>query len=392
MSRRIEPYWYIIVLILALAGGLYVYHLATGVTPPRAAFSILGVPVYWYGIWIVTGVALGAWVVARLAAERAQRAFESAVPADVRARPLAEAGLPDELVTLLASRRIATLGQLLMPLGLDPRRLGLRKPQVAEVGAALAAAPDVDPGWLSDAPWRRWNPDHVWNALMWILILGLIGARLYHVLTPSPSMAAIGIYSPIDYFRDPMLLLNFRGGGLGIFGGLAGGLLGMIIYTRRARIPLLAWADLAVVGLALGQAIGRWGNFFNQELYGRPTDLPWAVRIDPIYRLPDYAAFERFHPAFLYESLWSLITFLVLYRLARRHSERLLPGELMGLYLIAYAVGRSLLELTRLDSRAIPFFGLETGLAVATAVSIVIALAAAALLVGRRLSRRRVVG
>lgn len=392
MSRRIEPYWYIIVLILALAGGLYVYHLATGVTPPRAAFSILGVPVYWYGIWIVTGVALGAWVVARVAAERAQRAFESAVPADVRARPLAEAGLPDELVTLLASRRIATLGQLLMPLGLDPRRLGLRKPQVAEVGAALAAAPDVDPGWLSDAPWRRWNPDHVWNALMWILILGLIGARLYHVLTPSPSMAAIGIYSPIDYFRDPMLLLNFRGGGLGIFGGLAGGLLGMIIYTRRARIPLLAWADLAVVGLALGQAIGRWGNFFNQELYGRPTDLPWAVRIDPIYRLPDYAAFERFHPAFLYESLWSLITFLVLYRLARRHSERLLPGELMGLYLIAYAVGRSLLELTRLDSRAIPFFGLETGLAVATAVSIVIALAAAALLVGRRLSRRRVVG
>lgn len=389
MSRRIEPYWYVIVLILALAGGLYVYHLATGLTPPRAAFSILGVPVYWYGIWIVTGVALGAWVVARLAAERAQRAFESAVPADVRTRPLSESGLPDELVTLLASRRIATLGQLLMPLGLDPRRLGLRKPQTAEVGAALATAPDINPVWLSDAPWRRWNPDHVWNALMWILILGLIGARLYHVLTPSPSMAAIGIYSPLDYFRDPMLLLNFRGGGLGIFGGLAGGLLGMIIYTRRARIPLLAWADLAVVGLALGQAIGRWGNFFNQELYGRPTDLPWAVHIDPIYRLPDYAAFERFHPAFLYESLWSLITFLVLYRLARRHSERLLPGELMGLYLIAYAVGRSLLELTRLDSRAIPFFGLETGLAVATAVSIAIALAAAALLVGRRLSRRR---
>ncbi|HRO24405.1 MAG TPA: prolipoprotein diacylglyceryl transferase, partial [Promineifilum sp.] len=161
------------------------------------------------------------------------------------------------------------------------------------------------------------------------------------------------------------------------------------IYTRRARIPFLDWADLAVVGLALGQFVGRWGNFFNQELYGRPTNLPWAVHIDPIYRLPDYVSFERFHPAFLYESLWSLATFFVLYRLTRRYSERLLPGEMMGLYLIAYAVGRSLLELVRLDSRVIPFFGVETGLAVATAVSIVIALVSAVMLIGRRWSRRR---
>lgn len=389
MSRRIDPWWYAIALVLLLAGGLYAYHLATGLTPPRAAVTILGFPVYWYGIWIVTGVALGAWVVAGLAAERARRIFETTVPADVIARPLAEAGLPDEVVAVLASRNIGTLGPLLMDVGLDPRRLGLKKAQTAEVVASLAAAPDIDPTWVSDAPWRRWNPEHVWNALIWILILGLIGARLYHVLTPSPSMAALGIYSPLDYFRDPIQLINFRGGGLGIFGGLIGGLLGLIIYTRRARIPFLGWADLAVVGLALGQAVGRWGNFFNQELYGRPTNLPWAVHIDPIYRLPDYVSFERFHPAFLYESLWSLATFFVLYRLTRRYSERMLPGEMMGLYLIAYAVGRSLLELVRLDSRVIPFFGVETGLAVATAVSIVIALASAVMLIGRRWSRRR---
>ena len=389
MSRRIDPWWYAIALVLLLAGGLYAYHLATGLTPPRAAVTILGFPVYWYGIWIVTGVALGAWLVAGLAAERARRIFETTVPADVRARPLAEAGLPDEVVAMLASRNIGALGPLLMDVGLDPRRLGLKKAQTAEVVASLAAAPDIDPTWVSDAPWRRWNPEHVWNALIWILILGLIGARLYHVLTPSPSMAALGIYSPLDYFRDPIQLINFRGGGLGIFGGLIGGLLGLVIYTRRARIPFLGWADLAVVGLALGQAVGRWGNFFNQELYGRPTNLPWAVHIDPIYRLPDYVSFERFHPAFLYESLWSLATFFVLYRLTRRYSERLLPGEMMGLYLIAYAVGRSLLELVRLDSRVIPFFGVETGLAVATAVSIVIALASAVMLIGRRWSRRR---
>ncbi len=389
MSRRIDPWWYAIALVLLLAGGLYAYHLATGLTPPRAAVTILGFPVYWYGIWIVTGVALGAWVVAGLAAERARRIFETTVPADVRARPLAEAGLPDEVVAMLASRNIGALGPLLMDVGLDPRRLGLKKAQTAEIVASLAAAPDIDPMWVSDAPWRRWSPEHVWNALIWILILGLIGARLYHVLTPSPSMAALGIYSPLDYFRDPIQLINFRGGGLGIFGGLIGGLLGLVIYTRRARIPFLGWADLAVVGLALGQAVGRWGNFFNQELYGRPTNLPWAVHIDPIYRLPDYVSFERFHPAFLYESLWSLATFFVLYRLTRRYSERLLPGEMMGLYLIAYAVGRSLLELVRLDSRVIPFFGVETGLAVATAVSIVIALVSAVMLIGRRWSRRR---
>lgn len=389
MPRRIDPWWYAIALVLLLAGGLYAYHLATGLTPPRAAVTILGFPVYWYGIWIVTGVALGAWVVAGLAAERARRIFETTVPADVRARPLAEAGLPDEVAAMLASRNIGALGPLLMDVGLDPRRLGLKKAQTAEIIASLAAAPDIDPTWVSDAPWRRWNPEHVWNALIWILILGLIGARLYHVLTPSPSMAALGIYSPLDYFRDPIQLINFRGGGLGIFGGLIGGLLGLVIYTRRARIPFLGWADLAVVGLALGQAVGRWGNFFNQELYGRPTNLPWAVYIDPIYRLPDYVSFERFHPAFLYESLWSLATFFVLYRLTRRYSERLLPGEMMGLYLIAYAVGRSLLELVRLDSRVIPFFGVETGLAVATAVSIVIALASAVMLIGRRWSRRR---
>lgn len=389
MIRRIEPYWYAIFLVLALAAGLFAYHLATGITPPRAAVTILGFPIYWYGIWIITGIGLGAWVVARLAADRARGIFESTVPVEVRERPLAEQGLPAETVALLAGRKITTLGPLLWETGLDARRLGLKKQPTADLVEQLTAVADVDPTWPADAPWRRWNPDHVWNGLLWILILGLIGARLYHILTPSPSMAAVGIYSPLDYFRDPLQLLNFRGGGLGIFGGLAGGLLGLVIYTRRARIPLLDWADLAVVGLALGQAIGRWGNFFNQELYGRPTDLPWAIHIDPVYRLPDYAAFERFHPAFLYESLWSLATFFVLLWLARRHSGRLLRGELMALYLIAYAVGRMLLELVRLDSRAIAFFGLETGVAVATVVSVVIALVAAAAVIGRRVARRR---
>ncbi len=388
-TRRIELYWYPIAAILLVAAGLYGYHLATGYTPPRAAVTILGFPIYWYGIWIITGVALGAWVVSRLADERARRAFVAAVPAAVRERPLAESGLPEENVAALAGKGFDTLGPVLYEAGLDLRRLPLNKEQRTAARDALAATPDVEPGWLADAPWRQWNPEHTWNALLWALVLGLIGARLYHILTPSPSMAAAGIFSPLDYFRDPLQLLNFRGGGLGIYGGIAGGLLGLLIYTRRNRITTLGWADLAAVGLALGQAIGRWGNYFNQELYGAPTDLPWAVTIDPIYRLPDYAAFERFHPAFLYESLWSLLTFLILYRLARRHAGRTLPGELTALYLVAYAAGRSLLELVRLDSRAVPFFGLESGLPVATLISLLVAVVAIIAVAYRRLSRRR---
>jgi phosphatidylglycerol:prolipoprotein diacylglycerol transferase len=390
LARRVEPYWYVIALIALAMAALFGYHLATGVTPPRAAITILGFPIYWYGIWIIAGVALGAWVVSRLAGERARRLFEAAVPAEVRDRPLVDAGLPDDLRTLLARRKIDTLGRALWLAGHDPQALRLKKEQTAEAVAALAAAPGVDPVWLRDAPWRVWNPDHVWNGLLWVLVLGLIGARLYHILTPSPSMAAVGIYSPLDYFRDPYLLLNFRGGGLGIYGGIAGGFLGLILYTRRNRMPVLGWTDISVVGLALGQAVGRWGNFFNQELYGAPTDLPWAIFIEPVHRLPDFAGFERFHPAFLYESLWSLMTFFLLLWLARRRYDRLLPGEMAAIYVVAYALGRSLLELVRLDSRAVAFLGLETGLAVATLVSLVLALIAIVLVAARRLARRRV--
>lgn len=386
--RRAEPYWYAIVPVLVALAAVLVAHWLTGYTPSRAAVSLGGFAIYWYAVCIITGVTLGAWVVARLAAARARDVFERAVPAEVRARPLAEVALPDDVSPLLARRKLTTLGQALYEAGLDPRRLGLKRAEQTRAVEALAAAPGVDPTWTTDAPWRVWNPDHVWGGLTLMAVLGLIGARLYHVMTPSPSMAAVGIYSWRDYLRYPLQLLNFRAGGLGIYGGMAGGLLAIFIYTRRNRISTLAWADLAVVGAALGQAIGRWGNFFNQELYGRPSNAPWAITIDPLYRLPDFAEFSTFHPTFLYESLWSLLTFFVLLWLARRRAARLLPGELLALYLVAYAIGRSLLELVRLDSRAVPFLGLETGLAVATVVSLLVAAVAVVAVVVRRLKVR----
>lgn len=297
-QRRLPRYWYPIFLFLCVAVGLYTVHLATGTTPPRAIFTIaaLDFPVYWYGVWIMGGMVLGAYVVAELVRE------------------------------------------------------------------------------------QGWNPEHVWNGLDWCLIPAVIGARLYHVLTPSPSMAAVGIASPLDYWQNPYQLFNLRNGGLGIYGGIVGGALGLWLYTRRQKLAGAAWADLAVIGLTLGQAVGRWGNFFNQELYGRPTNLPWAVTIEPQYRLPAYADVARFHPAFLYESLWNFGAFLLLLWLYRR--QRLLPGELTGLYLILYAVGRVFLETVRLDSRMVGVGGFT--LPTATLVSLLLALAVGVVLAWRR--------
>ncbi len=386
---RIEPYWIPIAFFGLIAVVLFLYHLLSGVTPSRVAIHIeaLDFDVYWYGIWIVSGIALGCWVVASLAADRARHLFVQTVPKDIQNQPLSYLGLPEDLEQKLSGKGVANTGEFLFLWGYDPRNLGLKKKEIPEVREIVAAAPGIDNAWLEDAPWRIWNPEHVWNGIIWALIFGIIGARLYHVFTPSPSMAARGIESALDYLRSPYQLINIRSGGLGIYGGIAGGALGLFLYSRRARIPALAWADLAVVGLALGQSIGRWGNFFNQELYGRPTDLPWAIGIDPQYRLADYAQFERFHPAFLYESIWSFLSFLLLYYLTRHNARRLLPGEMTALYLILYAIGRSLLELVRLDSRTVSVAGLDTGMAVATLVSIIVAVLAAVVVIIRRTRR-----
>jgi len=220
---------------------------------------------------------------------------------------------------------------------------------------------------------RGLNPDHVWNGLMFSLVLGIIGARLYHVLTPSPSMG-----DPLYYFHHPLEVFDIRRGGLGIYGAIAGGILGILIYARRAKLDPWVWLDLGAPGLALGQFIGRWGNFVNQELYGRPTELPWGIYISPANRLPGYAQYERFHPTFLYESLWNLGTFALLFFLLRRRGEKLLKGEILGLYVILYSVGRILLEFVRLDSPTL------WSISIAQIVGAVVILFAGGILVYRR--------
>lgn len=396
-GKRIEPYWYVIAVFGLIMAIIFINHLITGFTPSRIAFrlEVFNFSIFWYGIFIVLGIAMGSWVTARLAAERARVEFEERVPPDLRKRLLTSLNLPEEIQRSLVKRKVLKLGDLLFEWGLSPDRLSLNKEGKKVVESKLKDTPNVVEGWIYDAPWRQWNPDFVWGGVAWLIIFGVVGARLYHVLTPSPSMEAEGIFSALDYLRNPMQLINIRSGGLGIYGAIIGGALGLFLYTRRHHISTIAWADLAVVGMALGQFIGRWGNFFNQELYGSVTNLPWGITI--VNRIPGtiYADFERFpidstrfHPAFLYESLWSLLTFIVLLTLARRRRDDLQTGDLLALYLVFYAAGRILLEIIRLDSRTLNLVGIDLGIPVATLVSIIIAIPMASLLIWRHLISR----
>ena len=169
----------------------------------------------------------------------------------------------------------------------------------------------------AEAKRRGQDPDIIWDMLFWVVIAGIVGARIWHILTPPPSMVAQGITTQY-YLSHPLLMLDIRNGGLGIPGAVFGGVLAMWIYTRKKKISLVAWLDITAPGLALAQAIGRWGNFFNQELYGAPTNLPWKIFIDPAHRLPGFENFAFYHPLFLYELLWDLGNMAILLLLSHR--------------------------------------------------------------------------
>lgn len=217
------------------------------------------------------------------------------------------------------------------------------------IGAMLAA-------WTSARIAERegQDPEHVWNALILCLLFGVLGARLYHVIS-----------SWEYYVQHPGEIIGFNMAGFGIYGAILGGMLGLYIYTRWNKLRFLRWADYAIVGVPLAQAIGRWGNFFNQELYGYPTNLPWGIYIDPAHRLPGFEAYERFHPTFFYEFLWNLLTFGVLLWISLRHKKKLFWGDLLLFYCILYPFGRFFVEFQRPDAWKI--WGIPTAQIVAIA-------------------------
>lgn len=229
--------------------------------------------------------------------------------------------------------------------------------------------------WLATRQARRrgYEAEIVWDLLTYLLIGGIIGARLWHILTPPPSSGITASW----YFTHPLDALAVWKGGLGIPGAVIGGVVVLYFYTRRHKLNFAEWADISAPSLALGQAIGRWGNFFNQELYGAPTNLPWKLYIDPAHRLANYQDVEYYHPLFLYESLWNLGNMILLLWLSRRFADRLKEGDLFLIYLIVYPIGRFLLDFLRLDA------SLVGGININQTVMAVVAVFAAATLLWR---------
>jgi prolipoprotein diacylglyceryl transferase len=204
--------------------------------------------------------------------------------------------------------------------------------------------------WIGDRRWiaRGGEPGVVGDIAIWAVPFGIVGARVYHVATDWELYFGEG--------EDPLEALQIWDGGLGVWGAIAFGVLGGWIAVRRRGIPLPPVADALAPGIVIAQGIGRWGNWFNQELFGRPTDVPWALEIDSARRPSGYENFETFHPTFLYESLWCIGVALVLLWADRRF--RMGHGRVFALYVALYTAGRAWIESLRIDP-ANEVFGLR---------------------------------
>lgn len=221
------------------------------------------------------------------------------------------------------------------------------------------------------------SSDKVYNAGFYIIIFGLIGARVYSVFLDLPY-----------YLQNPLHIFAVWQGGLAIHGGLIGAGLAIWLITKKSNSSFWTWADIAVPGAALGQAIGRWGNYFNQEIFGTPTDRSWGIPIDMANRPAQYLSSQYFHPTFLYESILNIINFvilLLLFKLLLNKDYKLKTGSgiIFLIYLINYSIIRFSMEFLRTDVMP-EFFGLR----VSALVSLVIIIGSLGVLI-LRLKKRQ---
>ena len=257
---------------------------------------------------------------------------------------------------------------------IDPILFQIGELKVHWYGVIIASAVLVA-GWVGTVEARRRgeDPEVGWSMLLPVLVLGVIGARLYHV-----------IHLWDYYSENPGQILVIWNGGLAIAGAVIGGVIAIWAYTRWAKLNTLRWFDIFASTMLLAQAIGRLGNFVNQELYGPPTDLPWGIQIlaanreGPWMDLIAYPeATTRFHPLFAYEAILNLVGFVLILWIARRFAHRLFDGDVLMLYLIWYSGVRIYLETFRVEN------WIFAGLPMATWVGIITILLAAGVLVVR---------
>ena len=195
--------------------------------------------------------------------------------------------------------------------------------------------------WIGERRWvaRGGTAGEIGDLAIWAVPFGLVGGRIYHAITDSQLYLGKG-----QITIEPLYVWR---GGRGIWGAVAFGALGVVIGARRRGIKLLPVLDVMAPGVLVAQALGRWGNWFNQELFGSPTTLPWGLEIEPNLRPLGYFEYATFHPTFLYEFLWNLAAFAVVIWADRRF--RLGHGRVLAIYVMAYTLGRGWIEMLRID-------------------------------------------
>ena len=227
------------------------------------------------------------------------------------------------------------------------------------------------------ARYRGIDPHLVSEILPSLILSSIIGARIYYVIFEYRQFSGDNFFTPIKifniYLNIPSSLAIWEGG-IAIHGALLGGFLSIYLFCKSKKIPLKIFLDLLMPSVILGQAIGRWGNFFNNEAFGIPTNLPWKVFIPLSNRPIIFANYQFFHPTFLYESLWNLLIFILLIYVFNKQNKdnSVLPGLITCLYLITYSFGRFWIEGLRIDSLCLGGYPpyCEGGLRIAQFISI----------------------
>ncbi|MEQ9548859.1 MAG: prolipoprotein diacylglyceryl transferase [Coleofasciculus sp. G3-WIS-01] len=236
--------------------------------------------------------------------------------------------------SLILGFQFASPGPILVKLGpLTIRWYGLLIASAVLIGVSLSQ-------YLAKR--RNVDPNAIADLAIWLVIAAIPCARLYYVL-----------FEWEQYAQRPEDIIAIWKGGIAIHGAILGGLVATIIFARVQKLSVWLLADLVVPSLILGQAIGRWGNFFNSEAFGSPTNLPWKLYIPPQQRPPGYMNYQYFHPTFLYESLWNVLIFVIMITLFFRDLKRkphLKVGTLALIYLVGYSAGRIWIEGLRTDS------------------------------------------